>query len=80
MNKSVGELQDMAKAGQLGREEVKLLLDEMGRSAEGQAARSLETLSGKWNLLRNQFQKFGEEIASHGALDVSKRKTTGGYR
>src|SRR5690554_3620495 len=77
MNKNVAELQDMAKAGQLGRKEIKLLIDEMGRSAEGQAARSLETLSGKWNLLRNQFQKFGEEVASHGAMDIVKEKLQG---
>lgn len=77
MNKNVSELQDMAKAGQLGRKEIKLLIDEMGRSAEGQASRSLETLSGKWNLLRNQFQKFGEEVASHGAMDIVKEKLQG---
>lgn len=77
MNKNVSELQDMAKAGQLGRTEIKLLLDEMSRSAEGQAARSLETLSGKWNVLQNQFQKFGEQVASHGAMDVVKEKLQG---
>lgn len=74
MNKNVSELQDMAKAGQLGRNEIKLLIDEMGRSAEGQAARSLETLSGKWNVLINQFQKFGEDVASNGAMDIVKEK------
>lgn len=74
MNKNVSELQDMAAAGQLGRKEIKLLIDEMGRSADGQAARSLETLSGKWNVLLNQFQKFGEEVASSGAMDIVKEK------
>lgn len=74
MNRSVSELQDMAAAGQLGRNEIKLLIDEMGRSAEGQASRALETLSGKWNVLLNQFQKFGEEVASHGAMDIVKEK------
>lgn len=77
MNKNVSELQDMAAAGQLGRNEIKLLIDEMGRSAEGQASRALETLSGKWNVLLNQFQKFGEEVASHGAMDIVKEKLQG---
>lgn len=77
MNKNVSELQDMAAAGELGRNEIKLLIDEMGRSAEGQAARALETLSGKWNVLVNQFQKFGEDVASHGAMDVVKEKLQG---
>ena len=74
MNKNVSELQDMAAAGKLGRNEIKLLIDEMGRSAEGQAARSLETLSGKWNVLINQFQKLGEDVASNGAMDIVKEK------
>ena len=77
MNKNVGELQDMAAAGKLGRDEIRLLIDEMGKSADGQAARALDTLSGKWNVLLNQFQKFGESVASHGAMDVVKEKLQG---
>lgn len=77
MGKTSVQIQDMAAKGQLGRDEIKLLIDEIGRSADGAAAGALDTLSGKWNVLQNQFQKFGERIASSGVMELLNEKLQG---
>lgn len=77
MGKTSVQIQDMAAKGQLGRNEIKLLIDEIGRSADGAAAGALDTLSGKWNVLQNQFQKFGERIASSGVMELLNEKLQG---
>lgn len=77
MGKTTVQIQDMAAKGQLGRNEIKLLIDEIGRSADGAAAGALDTLSGKWNVLQNQFQKFGERIASSGVMELLNEKLQG---
>lgn len=77
MGKTSSEIQEMAAKGQLGRTEIKLLIDEIGKSAQGQAAKALDTLSGKWNVLLNQFQKFGETVASSGVLETLQTKLQG---
>lgn len=77
MGKTTVQIQDMAAKGQLGRNEIKLLIDEIGKSADGAAAGALDTLSGKWNVLQNQFQKFGERIASSGVMELLNEKLQG---
>lgn len=77
MGKTTVQIQDLAAKGQLGRNEIKLLIDEIGKSADGAAAGALDTLSGKWNALQNQFQKFGERIASSGVMELLNEKLQG---
>lgn len=74
MGKTTAQLQDMAQKGQLGRDAVKLLIDEIGRSAEGEAAKGLDTLVGKMNLLRNSASLFLKRIAESGAMDAVKER------
>ncbi|RLV61006.1 phage tail protein [Parashewanella curva] len=69
--KNVVQLQKLSEQGQLGRETIKLLFDEMGRQAKGQASKSLDRLSGQVNVLINKWQDFQEKIAESGALDVA---------
>ncbi|QJD58199.1 tape measure protein [Pseudomonas sp. gcc21] len=77
MGKTTAQLQDMAAKGLLGRDAVKLLIDEIGRTADGAAAAGLETLTGKMNLLRNSAAEFLDRIADSGAMDEVKERMTG---
>lgn len=77
MGKTTAQLQDMAQKGQLGRDAVRLLIDEIGRSAEGEAAKGLDTLAGKYNLLRNSVDAFLNRIAESGAMDAVKLRLSG---
>src|SRR5690554_2539479 len=77
MGKTTAQLQDMAQKGQLGRDAVKLLIDEIGRSADGAAAAGLDTLQGKMNGLRNATSEFLNRIAESGAMDAVKERLSG---
>ncbi|WP_285275235.1 tape measure protein [Halopseudomonas bauzanensis] len=77
MGKTTAQLQDMAQKGLLGRDAVKLLIDEIGRSAEGAAAAGLDTLQGKMNGLRNAASEFLNRIAESGAMDAVKERLSG---
>lgn len=77
MGKTTAQLQDMAQKGLLGRDAVKLLIDEIGRSADGEAAKGLETLQGKMNGLRNSASEFLNRIAESGAMDAVKERLSG---
>lgn len=74
MGKTTAQLQDMAQKGQLGRDAVKLLIDEIGRSADGAAAAGLDTLQGKMNGLRNSVSEFFNRISESGAMDAVKER------
>lgn len=77
LGKTTAQLQDMAQKGQLGRDAVKLLIDEIGRSADGAAAAGLDTLQGKMNGLRNATSEFLNRIAESGAMDAVKERLSG---
>ncbi|MEJ6656019.1 MAG: tape measure protein, partial [Pseudomonas sp.] len=72
MGKTTAQLQDMAKKGELGRDAVKLLIDEIGRTADGAASEGLDAMTGKVNRLQNIFADFYNRIADSGALDYVK--------
>ncbi|OUL59267.1 tape measure protein [Pseudoalteromonas ulvae] len=65
------ELQKMSEKGQLSRETIKALFDEMGKQASGQAAKSLERLSGQINLMGNKWDEFKIKIADSGVYQVA---------
>ena len=69
--KNTVELQKMSESGQLGRETIKALFDEMGKQASGQAANSLNRLSGQVNVLSNNWEGFKQRIADSGAYQVA---------
>lgn len=65
------QLGKLSEAGKLGRDVMKQLFDEMGRQANGQAALSLERLSGQLNLISNKWESFKQIIADSGAYQVA---------
>jgi len=69
--KNVTQLQKMSEAGELGRDVMKQLFDEMGKQANGQAAKSLELLGGQINLISNKWTEFKQIIADSGAYQVA---------
>ena len=72
VGKTTGELQDMASSGQLGREEIKLLIDEIGKSSEGAAAAQMSTWAGVISNLQDTWTTFLNSIAESGVLDYFK--------
>lgn len=69
--KNAVQLGKLSEAGKLGRDVMKQLFDEMGRQANGQAALSLERLSGQLNLISNKWESFKQIIADSGAYQVA---------
>ncbi|WP_419533709.1 tape measure protein [Endozoicomonas sp.] len=70
--KNVQELQKLSSAGKLGRDTIALLIAEIGKSAEGAAAKNMSLLSGYVSNLKDSWQQFLAEIADSGALEYTK--------
>ncbi|SEJ58001.1 tape measure domain-containing protein [Pseudomonas linyingensis] len=70
--KNTAKLMEMAGAGQLGRDVISDLLDEMARGAGGAAADNMSTLTGLTSQLSDVWQGFLSKVADSGALDYAK--------
>lgn len=70
--KSVLELQKMSQAGQLGRKEIALLIEQMGRAADGSLAAQAETLGGLWSRIASMWTEFTAKIAESGLAEYVK--------
>lgn len=70
--KNTAELQKMSEAGQLGKDTIKALIDEMGKQSTGAAAQNMSLLSGYISNLKDEWSLFLNEIAQSGALDYAK--------
>lgn len=68
------ELQKLSSEGKLGREVIKQLTAEIGKSAEGAAAANMGRLTGIVSNLKDQYQIFLDTIAKSGALDYAKEQ------
>ncbi len=66
------ELQKMSAAGEIGRTEIKALLDEIGKSSEGASASMMGTWAGLISNLDDTWNQFLDLIAQSGALDYFK--------
>jgi tape measure domain-containing protein len=75
--KNTAQLQDLATKGKLGRDVIKALITEMGKSSEGAAASSMGTLTGLVSNLSDTWSGFLDRIAKSGALDYVKGKLSG---
>jgi len=71
--KNVQELQKLSAAGKLGRNEIKLLIDQIGASASGAAVANMATFSGLVSNLRDSWAQFANTVAEAGVLDYIKR-------
>lgn len=72
--KNASQLQDLATKGKLGRDVIKALIAEIGKSAEGAAAANMSTLTGLVSNLSDVWADFLNRIAKSGALDYAKGK------
>jgi tape measure domain-containing protein len=64
--KNVPELQKLSEAGKLGRNEIRLLLQEIGKANAGAAAEAVQGLTARFEQLRNKLREIGEDFAREG--------------
>ncbi|TMP27207.1 phage tail tape measure protein [Pseudoalteromonas rubra] len=74
--KNVEELQKLASAGKLGRDVIKQLIDEMGRTSAGSAAAQMALFSGQVSNAKDNIEQFYNLIAQSGAMDWLKAQLT----
>lgn len=72
--KNAAQLSKLATEGRLGRDVIKALIDEMGKSATGAAAENMSTLTGRVSNLRDVWAGFLDKISKSGAMDYVKQK------
>ena len=70
--KNTQELQKLSSAGKLGRDTIKLLIEEIGKSSEGAAAANMSLLSGLMANMSDEWLKFKGQVADSGWLDYVK--------
>ncbi|UYM16189.1 tape measure protein [Endozoicomonas euniceicola] len=70
--KNTQELQKLSSAGKLGRDTIRLLIEEIGKSSEGAAAANMSLLSGLMANMSDEWLKFKGLIADSGWLDYVK--------
>ncbi|CAM4177324.1 tape measure protein [Pseudoalteromonas byunsanensis] len=74
--KNVQELQKLSSAGKLGRDVIKQLIDEMGRTSAGSAAAQMALFSGQVSNAKDNLEQFYNLIAQSGAMDWLKNQLT----
>jgi|GEM_PF-1146714 len=75
--RSVGELRDMASAGELGRDVIRDVVEELGDMAEGAGAKRLTTFRGLVSAVRKELNDFFREVGNAGVLDALKTRLGG---
>lgn len=66
--KNVTELQKLSTQGKLGRDTIRLLLDEIARTSAGSAAKNIGLLSVQFAQLQDRVKQFFTQVAESGAL------------
>jgi tape measure domain-containing protein len=72
--KNVQELQRLSERGELTRETIRLLIDEIGKGAQGAAASQLNTFSALFASLLDRVQRFFTEVSERGVLGFFKQQ------
>ncbi|MBO9496994.1 tape measure protein, partial [Thalassotalea sp. G20_0] len=75
--KNVQELQKLSSAGLIGRDVMRELILEIGKSSEGAAAKNMSLLSGYVSNLKDSWQQFQDEVAKSGVLDYARESLAG---
>jgi len=70
--KNTAELQQLSTAGELGRDTIKALMDEMAAQNQGAAAANMSLLSGLISNARDNLSQFYNMVSQSGALDWLK--------
>lgn len=75
--KNIVELQKLSAQGKLGRKEIKLLIDEMGKGAQGAAKAQMNSFNGLMSNLKDAWLGFQQDVADAGLLDSLKAEIEG---
>lgn len=75
--KQVAELQDLSSAGKLGRKEIQLLIDAIGKKYVGASEKFAKTLDGTTSKLGDVWTDFQKRIADAGFYDTLISKLHG---
>lgn len=75
--RSTAELQKMASAGELGRKEIQLLIDALGKSGSGSAEKQMSKLQGLVSNLRDTVINFLNDVNNKGLLEYVKGEIKG---
>ncbi len=70
--KNTQELQKLSSAGKLGRDTIKLLIEEIGKGSAGAAAANMSLLSGLMANMADRWTEFKGSVAQAGWLDYVK--------
>lgn len=74
--KNTLELQKLSSAGKLGRDTIKLLIEEIGKSSQGEAAKGMSRLSGIISNSKDRLDEFYDLISTSGAMDWLKNQVS----
>ncbi len=74
---TAAELGEMASKGELGRDVIKRLIEEMGKASEGSAKKQMETWSGMVSNMGDHWSIFQKDVMESGAFDVLKDELGG---
>ncbi|MGL1163493.1 tape measure protein [Vibrio parahaemolyticus] len=74
---TAAQLQDMASKGELGRDTIRRLIEEMGKASEGSAKKQMETWSGMVSNMGDHWSIFQKDVMESGAFDVLKDELGG---
>ena len=77
LGKTVPEVQKLSEKGKLGRKEMTLLFEAMGKRAAGASQRMSKTWTGVVGRLRDRWEGFKKLIADSGAFDAAKHALEG---
>lgn len=69
---TAAQLQDMASKGQLTRDAIKDLIDQMGKASQGAAKKQMETWNGMISNMGDHWSVFQKDVMESGAFDVLK--------
>lgn len=72
--RNAAEVRKLSEAGKIGRDVMRELIDEIGRSAEGQSQQGMQTMTGLISNLRDNITRFYVQISNSGAMDVLKEQ------
>lgn len=75
--RSIPQLKEMSSKGQLGRDAIKALIDEMGKQNFGASAEQMKTWNGVMSNLSDTWFRFRTAIAGAGIFDYLKEELSG---
>lgn len=72
VGKTTEEVQELSSKGRLGRDVIKALIDEMGRTSDGAAVAQMQSLSGMWSNFIDNIEAQLNRLQKGGALEPLK--------